>query len=46
MLLIGGFLMIGLGVLGIYIAHIYHEVKQRPQYLLDLRKSKLKNNKD
>lgn len=34
LLLIGGFLMLSLGIIGIYIAKIYNEVKQRPQYLI------------
>jgi glycosyltransferase involved in cell wall biosynthesis len=33
-LLIGGFLMISLGVIGTYIAHIYEEVKDRPRYIV------------
>lgn len=34
LLMIGGSLMLSLGVIGIYIAKIYNEVKQRPQYLI------------
>lgn len=34
LLLIGGAVMIGLGVIGVYIARIYDEVKQRPRYLI------------
>lgn len=33
-LLIGGFLMMSLGVIGTYIAHIYDEVKGRPRYIV------------
>jgi glycosyltransferase involved in cell wall biosynthesis len=38
-LIIGSLLMIALGVIGIYIAHIYDEVKRRPDYLIDWKKS-------
>jgi glycosyltransferase involved in cell wall biosynthesis len=34
LLLIGGAVMIGLGVIGVYIARIYDEVKQRPRFLV------------
>ncbi|MBW7454897.1 glycosyltransferase, partial [Paenibacillus sepulcri] len=34
LLLIGSFLMISLGIIGEYIAAIYHEVKGRPRYLI------------
>lgn len=33
-LMIGGFLMISLGIIGIYIARIYDEVKGRPRYVI------------
>lgn len=33
-LLVGGFLMLGLGVVGHYIARIYEEVKGRPKYII------------
>ena len=33
-LLIGSFIMIGLGLIGVYVAQIFHEVKQRPTYLI------------
>jgi polyisoprenyl-phosphate glycosyltransferase len=33
-LMIGGFLMISLGVIGVYIARIYDEVKGRPRYVI------------
>jgi dolichol-phosphate mannosyltransferase len=39
LLLIGSLLMIALGLIGIYLAHIYEEVKQRPTYLIDWNKS-------
>lgn len=32
--LIGGILMIGLGIIGFYIAKIYDEVKSRPKYII------------
>jgi len=38
-LFIGSVLMIALGIIGNYIAHIYNEVKQRPSYLIDWDKS-------
>ncbi len=33
-LIIGGFLMLSLGVIGHYIARIYEEVKGRPKYII------------
>jgi dolichol-phosphate mannosyltransferase len=33
-LIIGGFLMISLGIIGTYIARIYEEVKGRPRYVV------------
>ena len=33
-LIIGGFLMISLGIIGHYIAKIYEEVKKRPRYII------------
>jgi polyisoprenyl-phosphate glycosyltransferase len=38
-LIIGSLLMVALGIIGIYIAQIYDEVKQRPDYLIDWKKS-------
>jgi len=38
-LIIGSLLMIALGVIGIYIAHIYDEVKRRPDYVINSNKS-------
>ena len=34
LLIIGGFLMLGMGVIGHYIARIYEEVKGRPKYII------------
>ncbi|MEI8131077.1 MAG: glycosyltransferase, partial [Leptolinea sp.] len=34
LLLIGGFLMISIGVIGVYIGYIFQEVKGRPVYLI------------
>ena len=42
-LIIGSLLMIALGVIGIYIAHIYDEVKRRPDYFIDWNKSQFHN---
>nr|WP_321152641.1 glycosyltransferase family 2 protein [uncultured Acetatifactor sp.] len=44
-LVIGGFLMLSLGIIGHYIARIYEEVKGRPKYIIsrtigDIRKNK------
>ncbi|MDL2301553.1 glycosyltransferase family 2 protein [Lachnospiraceae bacterium OttesenSCG-928-D06] len=36
-LIIGGFLMVSLGIIGHYIARIYEEVKGRPRYLISKR---------
>ena len=33
-LIIGGFLMLGLGIIGHYLARIYEEVKGRPKYII------------
>ena len=33
-LIIGGFIMLSLGVIGNYIARIYEEVKGRPKYII------------
>jgi dolichol-phosphate mannosyltransferase len=33
-LIIGGFLMLSLGIIGTYIARIYDEVKARPRYVV------------
>ena len=36
LLLLGGAILIGLGLIGRYIAAIYEEVKHRPKYLIRL----------
>ena len=36
-LIIGGFIMISLGVIGHYLARIYEEVKGRPRYIIRRR---------
>lgn len=36
-LLIGSFIMIGLGITGVYLAKVYDEVKKRPQYIVQER---------
>ncbi|MDE5892804.1 MAG: glycosyltransferase, partial [Acetatifactor sp.] len=33
-LIIGGFIMLSLGIIGHYIARIYEEVKGRPRYII------------
>jgi dolichol-phosphate mannosyltransferase len=38
-LLIGSLLMFALGLLGIYVAQIYDEIKQRPIYLINWQNS-------
>ena len=35
LLIIGSLLMISLGIIGEYIARIYHEVKGRPRYIIE-----------
>lgn len=39
-LIIGGFLMLSLGIIGHYIARIYEEVKGRPKYIISKRTDK------
>ncbi len=34
-LLIGGVILINLGIVGIYIARVYNELKNRPHYFID-----------
>lgn len=36
-LLIGSFIMIGLGIIGVYLAKVYDEVKHRPQFIVQER---------
>jgi len=40
-LVIGGFLLLGLGIIGEYIAQIYDEVKARPRYIISKRVSSI-----
>lgn len=41
LLIIGGMVLMGMGIIGMYIARIYEEVKGRPRYLVeDIRRSK------
>lgn len=42
-LLIGSVLMFSVGLIGIYVGRIYDEVKRRPGYLVDQRKSTLRD---
>lgn len=37
LLILGSFIMISLGIIGIYIAKIYEEIKQRPLYIIQSR---------
>lgn len=39
----GSFIMLGIGILGVYIGKIYSEVKKRPQYII-LKKTETKHN--
>lgn len=41
-LILGGVIMFGLGLMGIYLAQIFKEVKQRPHYILDKKKSRVR----
>jgi len=41
LLLLGGGILLGLGILGSYIAAIYQEVKQRPRYIVRLDTDKI-----
>ena len=43
-LLIGGFIMLSLGIIGHYIARIYEEVKGRPRYIIRDHTDNLKGN--
>jgi len=44
LLIIGSAVMIGLGIVGIYLSQIYHEVKHRPEWLVDKACSRLPPN--
>ena len=35
-LFIGSMIMISLGIIGIYLMKIYHEIKSRPRYLISV----------
>ena len=37
--LVGGFILIGIGILGEYVARIYDEIKDRPLYLVNYRRN-------
>jgi hypothetical protein len=37
LILIGSILMIGLGIIGVYIAKIYDEVKRRPEFIIQAK---------
>lgn len=37
--LVGGFILIGIGILGEYVARIYDEIKERPLYLVNYRRN-------
>lgn len=44
-LIVGGFLMISIGVIGVYIGYIFQEVKGRPVYLVRESESVMENGK-
>lgn len=46
LLIIGSSLMFSIGLVGIYIARIYDEVKGRPSYIVNTRTSRLTNKRD
>ena len=43
-LIIGGFIMLSLGIIGHYIARIYEEVKGRPKYIISHVTDNVKGN--
>ena len=43
-LLVGGFIMISLGIIGHYLARIYEEVKGRPRYIIRAHTDNIKGN--
>ena len=43
-LLIGGFIMLSLGIIGHYLARIYEEVKGRPKYIVREHTKNIKGN--
>ena len=43
-LIVGGFIMLSLGVIGHYIARIYEEVKGRPKYIISKVTGKIEGN--
>ena len=45
-LVIGGFLMLSLGIIGHYIARIYEEVKGRPKYIISRMAGNMENRKN
>jgi hypothetical protein len=43
LLLVGSFIMIGLGLIGVYLAQIYDEIKARPSFLINWRRSSIES---
>ena len=44
-LITGGFIMLGLGVIGYYMAKIYEEIKFRPRYIVSIDTKKKKEDR-